>query len=408
VGRTSRLHRAEEDFERRNGKKDQPKGKPASGPQPAAASPNGKTPGSRGESLPIIYFGDLAPALDCDDFVEGLLIRGGMSVVYGDSNTGKTFFALDQSLHVAGGLPWRGREVEAGGVLYLALEGSHGIRNRVSAFKIDKRCGDAELGFAVVPLSVDLCNPAADTGRVIDAVKAEARKIGGPVSLVVVDTLSRAMAGGNENSPDDMGALVSNIDRIRQTTGAHVMLVHHSGKDGAKGARGHSLLRAATDTEIEVSHDSITRVSVARVTKQRELETGDEFAFSLRPVVLGENRRGKPVTSCVVDAAAAPKRDRQLPGDQQHALSILETLIADEGREGSEGVPSGTRSVPAAWWRERFYLRAKPDAKPEAKRKAFQRATDGLVKAGRVCCHGERVWIPERDKAGHVLSRPCP
>jgi RecA-family ATPase len=51
------------------------------------------------------------------------------------------------------------------------------------------------------------------------------------------------MAGGNENAPDDMGALVRNIDRLRAETGAAVLLVHHTGKDTSRGARGHSLAR---------------------------------------------------------------------------------------------------------------------------------------------------------------------
>jgi RecA-family ATPase len=58
---------------------------------------------------------------------------------------------------------------------------------------------------------------------------------------VVIDTLSRALAGGNENAPDDMGALVINTDKVRQLTGAALIYIHHSGKDAALGARGHSL-----------------------------------------------------------------------------------------------------------------------------------------------------------------------
>ncbi|WP_261361173.1 helicase RepA family protein [Gemmata massiliana] len=62
--------------------------------------------------------------------------RGGAtSATYGESGGGKTFFTLDLALHVAAGMPWRGREVDLRGVLYLALEGSHGIRNRGAAFK---------------------------------------------------------------------------------------------------------------------------------------------------------------------------------------------------------------------------------------------------------------------------------
>jgi hypothetical protein len=89
-----------------------------------------------------------------------------------------------------------------------------------------------------------------------------------PIRLVVVDTLSRAMAGGNENAPDDMSAFIRNIDRIRQETGAHVLIVHHCGKDAAKGARGHSCLRAATDTKIELSHDTDTGMASAHTAME--------------------------------------------------------------------------------------------------------------------------------------------
>lgn len=62
-------------------------------------------------SLTLLYYSQIEPALDAADFVEGLLIDGAMSVVYGESGCGKTFFALDLALHVAAGIPWRGREV---------------------------------------------------------------------------------------------------------------------------------------------------------------------------------------------------------------------------------------------------------------------------------------------------------
>ena len=127
------------------------------------------------ESLPLLYYADISPSLDAADFVEGLFIDGAMSVIYGESGCGKTFFALDRALHVAAGIPWRGREVDRGGVLYLALEGSHGIRNRVAAFKAANCAGDADLPFAVVPVSVNLLDPNADTENVIAAAKAAYR-----------------------------------------------------------------------------------------------------------------------------------------------------------------------------------------------------------------------------------------
>lgn len=307
--------------------------------------------------LPLVYYSDISPALDAADFVEGLLIDGAMSVIYGESGCGKTFFTLDLALHVAAGSSWRGREVERRGVLYLALEGSHGIRNRIAAFKQGRTANAADLPLAVVPVALNLLDPEGDTFRVIEAAKLAAERLTIPVGLIVVDTLSRAMAGGNENSPEDMGALVRHLDLIRQALPSHVAVVHHSGKDAARGARGHSLLRAATDTEIEITREISTKTSTARVTKQRELELGDEFPFCLVPVELGTNRRGKAVTSCVVRAnEPAPAVDRRLEKEmeRERLKKKLQDAMSEEAdnavlrvirEEHVAGLPGASRTA---------------------------------------------------------------
>ena len=43
-------------------------------------------------------FADIEPQLDRPQLVEGLLEHNAMSVLYGESNTGKTFVALDIAL----------------------------------------------------------------------------------------------------------------------------------------------------------------------------------------------------------------------------------------------------------------------------------------------------------------------
>lgn len=325
---------------------------PADGnPQQQAAQAAGAKP-----PLPLVYYADVTPALDSADFVEGLLIDGAMTVIYGESSCGKTFFSLDLALHVAAGREWRGRQVDRRGVLYLALEGSHGIRNRIAAFKLANGANAVDLPFAVVPCALNLLSPQGDTLRVIEAAQIAAERLTVPVGLIVVDTLSRAIAGGNENASEDMGALVRHLDLIRQALPAHVAVVHHSGKDTARGARGHSLLRAATDTEIEVTRDTFSKTSTARVTKQRELETGDEFAFQLLPVTLGTSRRGKPVVSCVVRTSdqitEEAKGARQTAEEQQKVAKERAVLKAEEqavllviDAEAARGNPGASRTL---------------------------------------------------------------
>ena len=94
-----------------------------------------------------------------------------------------------------------------------------------------------------------------------------------------------------------MTALIANIDKVRHATGAHTLIVHHSGKNAAQGARGHSSLRAATDTEIEIAKTG-ENFAVAKIKKQRDLEQADDMGFRLEKMLVGTNKRGKELTSC--------------------------------------------------------------------------------------------------------------
>ncbi len=352
-------------------------------------------PNAPSTGLPLVYFQDVEPALTGDDFVEGLLVRAAMSVIYGPSNCGKTFFASDLALHIALGKPWNGREVDQGGVIYCALEGSHGIRNRVTAWAKHYGVEGAPLPFAIIPVALNLLNPEADTSRLIEAIQEAAAKMGQPVALVVMDTLSRAMAGGNENAPEDMGALVMNSDRIRQATGAHVAWIHHSGKDQAQGARGHSLLRAATDTEIEISRPDVNSPSTARVTKQRELEIDGAWTFTLERIDLGTNHRGKPVTSCVVKPAESMAQEARasLTNGEAMALRILHDVMASQPHQPPyQAAQAGVQTAATKHaWREAFFARSTADSQ-EAKKKAFNRAAEGLSQKGKIGVHHDLVW----------------
>lgn len=121
----------------------------------------------------------------------------------------------------------------------------------------------------------------------------------GPFALIVIDTMARVMGGANENEAPAISALMGNLELIRDRTGAHIMLIHHTGKDSSRGARGHSSLRAAVDTEIELTKGDLGLISV-KATKQRDMIGGAEIEFDLRTITLGQDSDGDFVTSCVV------------------------------------------------------------------------------------------------------------
>ena len=228
-------------------------------------------------SLALEWFDDVEPALTDTYLVKGVLGQQTMSVVYGPSNSGKTFFALDMAFHIAIGAPWRGLRVAQAAVLYLAAEGGRGVANRIAALRCET--GVLDVPMALRRAGLDLLHDQADLQHLVDLAREVMAKRPAAPLVIVIDTLSRIMAGGDENNAADMTALIRNMDAIRTATGAHIMLIHHTGKDAARGARGHSSLRAATDTEIEIAMDGTFRA--AMVTKQRDYQGGEEWPFTL-------------------------------------------------------------------------------------------------------------------------------
>jgi hypothetical protein len=123
-----------------------------------------------------------------------------------------------------------------------------------------------------------------------------------------------------------MGNLVKHLDKIRHTLKTHLCIIHHSGKDLAKGARGHSLLRAAADTELEVANH------VIRARKQRDMEEGIPIAFELITVDLGENKYHKIITTCVMQEqeVSAVEDFDDLPDLTNREQIFMDVLEANE------------------------------------------------------------------------------
>jgi len=106
--------------------------------------------------------GDCAYELPAE-LVEGLLTEGGLALIYGDSNTGKSCLACDLAIHFTLGWSWLGQSLLQGGVVHVAAEGAASIEQRVAAFR--KRHSVSLTSFEIVPESVDLVHgpdPAAN------------------------------------------------------------------------------------------------------------------------------------------------------------------------------------------------------------------------------------------------------
>jgi hypothetical protein len=177
-----------------------------------------------------------------------LLTKRGLANLFGQSGTYKSFVALDWALCVAAGRQWFDHATDEGPTVYVASEGAPGLRKRIGAW-LDANPGhDPRRNFRAIAQAVNLLDPASITA----AHQALHDQLDTAPELVVVDTLARAMPGGDENSAKDMGLVVDAVDRIRRDFDTAVLLVHHSGLEQGR-ERGSTSLPGALDTRIEAA-----------------------------------------------------------------------------------------------------------------------------------------------------------
>lgn len=259
--------------------------------------------------------------------IKGVLPQAALAVIFGDSGSGKTFFALDMAISVATGRPWRDTPVAAGGVAYVVAEGAGGFVDRAFAY-----CHQHGLNPDEFPLHILADQPNLMQKPDVDDLIAELERCG-PLSVIYLDTYARVMGEGNENEAKDVNKIVRNCAKIHQATKAIVVLIHHSGKDTTKGARGSGALRAAADAEIEVKKGGAFRT--ATITKMKDGADDAKFKFKLQSVVIGMDEDGEDRTSCVVEHMADSTPDeveqRKPRGGkgQQHVLDLLRTYFPD-------------------------------------------------------------------------------
>ncbi len=203
-------------------------------------------------------------------------------MLYGPSGTGKTFYALHLAHCVASGKPFDELKVRQGVVIYVSAEGTGSIGARLAVIGPDR-----SESLKVLSLAIDLQSNDVDLTAISTLAKEIVEGSGKEAVLVVIDTLARSFGGGDENAAAEMNKVLSRITALKEELDTTVLIVHHTGKDAERGARGSSALRAGIETELEMkSKDGLVHV---RATKQRDLDGYWNHCFEIVPVELGQD-----------------------------------------------------------------------------------------------------------------------
>lgn len=326
-------------------------------------------------------------------FIKRVFPKAALGMVFGESGSGKSFAMLDMAVAIARGEAWRDHKTNSARVGYIAAESAGGMRKRIQAYA---QYHQIEMGG--LPLYVMGEAPNLATDESVAWIIQAAEACGG-LDLMIIDTLAAVTPGVNENSSEDMGAVVWRCQKIHEATGAMVVLVHHSGKDASRGARGWSGLRGAMDMELEVSRDGDLRQ--IRVSKLKDDVTEGEFLFRLQTLCVGFDEDAEEITSCVALPTDAPaKKPPGRPkssGMADLALTALKEALEAHGEvaAGSSTIPRGKKIVGIDRWRAQFRVRygSGEDVKDGAVRIAFMRAKDALLAQNIIAISDPMVWI---------------
>lgn len=285
---------------------------------------------SHAATFPLLDIAELEAMPPARWLVHETISEEGLSIIYGEPGAGKSFVVLDMALRVSMGLDWHGTRTRQAGVLYIAGEGARGIGKRIAGWRLHHGLDTSQARFALLPVAVQFMEDA-DLSRLIHTIDEAVRKLDFPIGMIVIDTVSRAIAGVDENGQEAMSSFVRACDRVKDHIGGAVIGVHHSGKDKERGMRGSSVLLGACDAAIRLTKSE--RIITLACEKQKDAEEFRPLYMELQPVEWTDgntNEYGDAHTTLVPIRAEKPS-DSQLGSD---IIARAFGMMADAWTEG--------------------------------------------------------------------------
>jgi hypothetical protein len=340
--------------------------------------------------------------------IHGILPSKSFSALFGPPGSFKSFIALDMAEAIATGRPWMGNQIEKqGAVLYICGEGFGGMGARIKACQIHHSTPKGAPIY-VIRHQLNLRSSAEDFNALMMAVVQLVETTGIEFQLLIIDTLARAFGGGNENDSDAMGSFITSMGKIQEFLACALMVLHHSGKDLAKGLRGHSSLLGAVDTQLEILRFEDQAKGIISLTKQKDGQDGIRIGFEMVEIEISSSSLGfDPAVSLAVQASdeavnQASKRGKSNSGagkNQRLEMSCLENIVKSKGTikfiDGQQRMVADLEA-----WRLELRSRMGVDETSESKFKtAWSRAKKRLVESKEGGIKDKLVWLQHVEQA---------
>lgn len=315
-----------------------------------------------------------------------------LAILYGEPGCGKSFWSLELALCVAFGIDFHGFPVKQGAAVYVAGEGHNGIGRRIDAFERKHKVTlTHDVPFYVSDCSASLADK--DSARDVAEVILQTCAAAGDVvpAIIVVDTLGRNLGPFDENQAEAINQFTANIEHyLQKRWNATILVVHHSGKDASKGARGSSALKANADTQYHMTKgdDKVMRV---HADKMKDAPEPPDRAYRMESIPLEfEEEDGSPAFGAVLvstEWTEAPRSGVLMSGKNQKVAMQELRALEDENSSRLEegGFDSAAARVSLDEWKQRL------EARHAINRFRFRDVKEGLLKKEAIVVDGPYV-----------------
>ena len=256
--------------------------------------------------------------------VEGLIYDQALGIIVGPPGCGKTFIAQSLALAIANKhKQWFDRAIhKSGPVLYISSEGVGGAKARIKAWEIATTTDASEAPFHLLRQTLNFMSEE-DVAKLIRTVHSFKAKVGADPVAIVVDTLSRVLAGAEENDASSMTLAIRACDMVREAFECCVILVHHTNKTGSM--RGSSVFEGAADFILQVEREKGQETGQMQAIKIKDAEDGWTQSFMLAKIPLGDLKGSQSLYAC--PSTTPVRQDSEWP-DRTICQSILSAVEA--------------------------------------------------------------------------------
>ena len=265
--------------------------------------------------------------------VQDIVAENTLGFIYGPPGCGKTFVALSMGLSVAYGFKeWLfNKKIERSGpVIYISLEGRGDIKYRTQAWRKFHNVSSNNF-FRLVLDQVNFMNDNSvhEFVKALDDFIQEHPK---PV-LIFIDTVSRAIAGNDENDQKEMSKFVETCDKVKMRYSTSVVGVHHSGRAGTN-MRGSTVLDGGADFMLRIERDKENENMEGKIHAEKIKAYPDGWSKAFRLIKMDLDAFGAH-TSLVAtwdqekSTSGAPKPDVGFGGEQETGFITIGKKLPD-------------------------------------------------------------------------------